>query len=204
MPNTSFPFGKEVKSYRQLAIVTPYQNSVDLFDRPLGRYVQKAQQWRMAFFTINLILMCMVAIFIALLFRNPYTIMTLQVTESGFLKSPPQLLTDRHEVRGNNIADILQEVLGSSNSVIVKALDQGMHGHRSFQQILENGERIDFTDFVVSPNENGGDFSAILSPRGNFGGAYKLTGTFEFHQVNEHSAEKTAIIREINITKVNQ
>lgn len=49
MQPTSYPFGKEIQTYRQSEVITPFQPLGQAFDKPVGKYVQKAYMWRLVF-----------------------------------------------------------------------------------------------------------------------------------------------------------
>lgn len=202
MPSANFPFGKEVKSYRQLATVTPYQDSKDNFDRPLGCYVHKAQIWRFAFFMTNIVIALMVVVFIMMLLRNPYSIVTLQVTEDGFLKAQPQLLTDRHEVGTNNIAEILRETLSSSNSILLNTLQKNINGANFVAEKTDSKIDVKLDDFKMTPSGEGGSFSGVLTLPNDPTVEFEITGSYDATASEDHPNEKSVYIKEINIKKV--
>ena len=98
MQPTSFPFGKEIQSYRQHEIVTPFQKQGQRYDRPIGQLLYYGHMWRIVFFIIMIFSVFLGFILIAMLNTSPYKILIEQVTNKGYLKSPPVLLSPNYEV----------------------------------------------------------------------------------------------------------
>ncbi|WP_116963295.1 hypothetical protein [Fastidiosibacter lacustris] len=111
MQPNSFPFGKEVQSYRQAEVITPFQKQNQLFDKPIGQLVYKSYIWRVVFFCgvgFNFIL---TLILIAYFNTIPYKILVEQITNKGFLKSPPQILSPNYIVNEAVVAEFIKSML---------------------------------------------------------------------------------------------
>ena len=46
------PFGKEMQSYRQHEVFTPFQEQGQRYDRPIGQLLYYAYIWRIVFFAV--------------------------------------------------------------------------------------------------------------------------------------------------------
>ena len=104
MQPASFPFGKEVQRYQQAEVVTPYHKLGQKYDKPIGDAVYKAYIWRVIFFWASGVSFLLSLILIAYLNALPSRILVEQVTDKGFLKSPPVFLSPSY----NMSADVLK------------------------------------------------------------------------------------------------
>lgn len=163
MQPTSFPFGKEIRSYKQPEITTPFQRQGQTFDRPIGQSVQSAYIWRIVFFIATFCSLLFVLVLINLLNSIPYRIVVEQITDKGYLKSPPVFLNldyqvsepilaafIKHHVLNLRNFDQLQDFLSEDAE---KALEQQ-------KALLKNSslKSLDFSDFSI----HGTSFNGVL------------------------------------------
>jgi len=111
MQPTSFPFGKEVQSYRQNEVVTPFQAQGQRYDRPIGQMLYYAYIWRIVFFAVMVFAIFLGFILIAILNASPYKILIEQVTNKGYLKSPPVLLSPNYEITPAVLSSFVKKML---------------------------------------------------------------------------------------------
>ena len=98
MQPSGFPFGKEVQSYRQTEVITPFQRQNQLFDKPIGQWIYKAYVWRITFFCGTGLSFILSLVLVGYLNSIPYKILVEQVTSKGFLKAPSEFLSPDYTV----------------------------------------------------------------------------------------------------------
>jgi len=123
MQPSGFPFGKEVQSYRQTEVITPFQKQNQLFDKPIGQLIYKAYVWRVVFFCGAGFSFILSLILVGYLNSIPYKILVEQVTSKGFLKSPPEFLSPNYTVSQAVLEGFVKSLIAS---------DQGSDIYNSF------------------------------------------------------------------------
>ncbi|WP_119344320.1 hypothetical protein [Facilibium subflavum] len=155
MQLTSFPFGKEVRAYKQSEVVTPFQKQGQLYDKPIGQHLHRAYIWRVAFFASSGISLLFSLVLVSIFNANPYTIIVEQVTNKGFLKSPPAILRQDYSITPAVLSGFLKSILLNMDKVDqytdflsseAKSELQKMQSNFSKQQ----WQRMRFTDFNIS------------------------------------------------------
>ncbi len=116
MQPSGFPFGKEVRPYRQGEVVTPFQQPGHSFDQPIGRLVYRSHRWRVVFFLGVGVSLILSLVLTAYLNAIPYKILVNQITNKGFLQAPPELLSPDYTVNQDVLAGFIKAMLVSEKS----------------------------------------------------------------------------------------
>ncbi|MFZ9035027.1 MAG: hypothetical protein ACO2ZM_02770 [Francisellaceae bacterium] len=194
MANLSgFPFGKEVKTYKQPPLVTPFQALNQRLDKPLGQLVYRAYIWRVVFMVSASIALLLSLYFLALMSSSPFKILVEQVTKTGFLTTQPSLLKPDYRISNTafrltfikllgsdessgSLAKGAQEkwaelsaIVGKANRRGVRLSDVNVDGHRfSMTLQLKKGKNVKAMkisgDFITKAPEN--ESQVLMNPLG--------------------------------------
>ncbi|WP_119327709.1 hypothetical protein [Cysteiniphilum halobium] len=179
MQPSGFPFGKEVLSYRQTEVITPFQKQNQLFDKPIGQLIHKAYVWRVVFFCGVSLSFILSLILVGYLNAIPYKILVEQVTSKGFLKSPPEFLSPNYTVSQTVLAGFIKSLLvnGQAGGIYHSFLDED--SQLALKQGVLGISKIDleaatFDKFRVNALNFSGELvdksgKAILEVSGQFG-----------------------------------
>lgn len=187
MQPTSFPFGKEVQSYRQHEVVTPFQTQSQRYDRPIGQMLYYAYIWRIVFFAVMVVSIFLGFILIATLNASPYKILIEQVTNKGYLKSPPVLLSPNYEVTPAVLSAFVKKMLTDEsvyNSNDHFASDEAL---RTIQNIPEEIKAKLLTSRFIHFRINKTHFSGRVMDENNTVFA-SVAGTFS-HKILDKSKD---------------
>ena len=179
MQPSGFPFGKEVQSYRQTEVITPFQKQNQLFDKPIGQLIHKAYIWRVVFFSGVGVSFLLSLILVGYLNSIPYKILVEQVTSKGFLKSPPELLSPNYTVSQTVLEEFVKSLLinDQSGGVYSKFLDeasqlalkQGVVGVAQSELKAATFDKFTMNDLNFSGELVDKEGTAILVVSGQFG-----------------------------------
>ncbi len=191
MQPTSYPFGKEIQTYRQSEVITPFQPLGQAFDKPVGKYVQKAYMWRLVFFISSTVAFIFSLILISFFNATPYHIITEQITNKGYLKSPPALLGLRYTLPTPILAEFVKQSLFEpmhqleGNSYISLEAKEAIKEEAQWMHQL-SANKVVFDKFVI----NGMSFAGeLVDDKGN--PLANMTGMFSQTTINSPDKVKT-------------
>lgn len=121
MQQTSFPYGKEIKSYNYGEIGTPYHPLNTSIDPVVGKYIVKAMLYRKVFYWMFLVNSFCILCLIFLLNQIPFRVMIAEVTPTGFLLQSGILSNQLVLPKALYRSFILDEVLTAGHLHALKA-----------------------------------------------------------------------------------
>lgn len=109
---TSFPFGKELKSYRVGTVETPFKQRGQDFDHAFGDYIRRAYHWRLGFFLSALLSFLLIIIILISLNTSPYKVFSISLSNHG-LVTQSGIIENHYSINENSYRDVLVAMLRS-------------------------------------------------------------------------------------------